>query len=185
MKSAQSEYARDNLYRNFECSMDYIVEVLKETTCKRTNKKYIDLGDLIIEDRISEKANRRTVSDLKDIVKNYYNEVTYIKLNEMDSMVKKQKIDRLTDEVIEIFKNRKVTESTVYCILLRCFSNTKYRQEEYVKYKKLLMEFLLESHTEAFMDCIKQYRSNVFEYIEDENGEFEHFGIRYKKTQVL
>ena len=184
MKSAQSDYKDNNLYQYFECSMDYVVTILDNETVSIKKNKTIDFGDLIKENRIAEKANRNLVKDLNDIASSYKNEINYICLNEDDAYIRKLKIKELEDETIRRISKRKITASTIYTILLRCYSNTKYRNENFVKNRKLLIKLLFESVPDIFKECIKEYRNNIFEYIEDENGDFERFGKKYKKIKV-
>lgn len=196
-KFAQEEYKDMYSFRQFDCCSDYIVDIL-DTKIKRNKRtKTIKMDELLVKNKDYEKANRHQIQKIIDIIKNYKSEYVSLQhdknLDELDKFIQKEE---LYNKLLERISKMNVTDSTIYCILIRMFSENKEKflqnknrktAEESLNFirknKILILKTLCNTHREEYIRCFKNMGTGTEHLVEDEQGEIEVWGKKYRKEK--
>lgn len=197
-KFAQESYKSQYSFKKFECSSDYIVEILDNFKTKTKRCKLIKIDELLEKNKSFEHANRNQILTIIDRFKSYKNEYCLIQYNknfdELEKMIAREKI---YNELLESISKMKITEDTIYCILCRMFcedkekflqaKNRKKAEEslEFIRHNRiLLLSVLCKTHKHEYVKCFKNLNSGTEILIEDEEGTIKVWGKSYRKEVI-
>lgn len=196
---AQFDYKDQYSFKKFDCSSDFVVDILDsfKTRQKRTN--IIKMEELLIKNKDFEHSNRHQIQTFVNKLKDFKCEKTLILYNknmdELDKLIEKEK---LYNNLLDSVSKMNIKEETIYCILCRMFDENKgkYLQTKnkgkaedtlnFIRHNKvLILSVLCKTHKEEYVKCFNNLNTGTDILIEDENGTVEIWGKKYRKERVV
>lgn len=199
-KYSQEEYANQYSFRYFLCPSDFIVDILDnhKTRLKRVQK--IKLSDMFIKNKAYEHSNRHQIQTIIDKLKAYKSEYVSIRHNnQFDELEKMIRNEELHNNLIEQFEKMKITDETIYCMLVRMFNSeeckkllvntkNKVKAEDNIKFLRnnrlLILNTLCTTHKDEFIKCFNNFKQDVAVLTEDEAGDISIWGRNYRKDII-
>lgn len=199
---SQNEYSDQYCFRIFECPCDFVVDILDNFKTKINRVKKIDrvdINNIILKNKNMEHSNRHQIQTIIDKLKTYKSEYLDIRYSKKDELEKMIEGEKLHTKLVEQFRKMKITDDTIYCMLVRMFNtdegkklilNNKNKSvaEENLKFLKnnrlLILNTLCTTHKEEFIKCFNNFKQDVEVLIEDKNGNIEIWGRTYIKNII-
>lgn len=199
-KYSQSDYASQYAFRLFDCPSDYVCDILDNFNTRMRRTKRVELEDLFIKNKSYEHSNRHQVQTIVDKLKAYNIEYNSIRFNnQFDELEKMISIEKTHDKLLEEFEKMRITDETIYCLLVRMFnkdegkkiinsSKNKTKTEENIKFLRnnrlLILNTLCTTHKDEFIKCFNNFKQDVAILTEDEVGDISIWGKTYRKEII-
>ena len=178
-------------YEYFNTPMDYLQKLVNRFNFRKygISNDVIPFSDIIVPSNVHslpqsyanqcrEKANR-----ILNLIKSLYSEIQSLYIN-YDSKNKEEK------EKIRIIANDKKDECAKYIndISLSQYSMYLLIKEldnlSQTRYVSLIFNTIFRTPNQEFFKMVKQCSDNIYEIVEDSNGDIELFGYKYAKMSV-
>lgn len=199
-KFAQADYADQYAFQKFDCPCDFVVDILDNFKIRNSNIKRVKMNDLLIKNKSFEHANRHQIQTIIDKLKSYKSEYLNIKFDKnLDVLAKMIAWEELHNNLIETFEKMKITDETIYCMLIRMFntdegkkiidsSKNKKKAEEGIRFLRnnrlLILNILCITHKQEFKKCFNNFKQDVEVLVPDEDGTIEIWGKKYRKEII-
>lgn len=184
--TAKTKKMRDNsklVYKNLNTAMDYLEEIIDSIPRSKSSKN-INICELLVE-KNSRKSNRKQMQEIKEKVKELNEKIKHIMaLEDMDKREKIMIIEELKEDLVEEFKDKKITIETVIALIKQAYKDGVKDNNENSEYGLLLVSLLFKSHPDIVLEAFKDGTDKVKwleECDEDDGYGVIIWGKRYKK----
>lgn len=184
--TTKTKKMRDNsklVYQNLNTSMDYLEEIIDSIPRSKSSKN-INICELLV-DKNSRKSNRKQMQEIKEKVKDLNEKIKHIMaIEEIDKREKLLIIEELKEDLVEEFKDKKITIETVIALIKQAYKDGVKDKNDNSEYGLLLVSLLFKSHAEVVLEAFKDGVDKVKwfkECGEDDGCGVIIWGKRYKK----
>jgi len=181
------QYIADCTYRKcryFECSMDYLEDILDKKIKKPSPTKKVEMKDILVKQKdIEGTTNTKQIQKIYEIIEKCGKKLKGLDINtDLNSKSKQAIKTSIKKEAIKQLKELKISSKTILTILRIAFKITKHKTCDYSKYTMLTLNLLYNSHKFETLNCFLK-KTDLEEYlVKSKHGDIDIFNEKYERV---